>query len=143
MNKQQQELYEKLLKKVNEYCLGQAAEDMIAAIDALVESYETPKVDPVSEPLQALENIRKEAGIPYFSTLYDIDMWREDFKTVEDALKALEIIKNKEVDVGLLLACESEPEYLNRCCNRYWTNDKCGWKRLSQEEYKFLKEVLK
>lgn len=62
---------------------------------------------------------------------------------IETALKALEIIKNKQVDVGLLLACESEPEYLNRCCNRYWTNDKCGWKRLSQEEYKFLKEVLK
>ena len=108
MNNKQQELYEKLLKKVNEYCLGYAAEDMIAAIDTLVESYETPKVDPVSEPLQALE-----------------------------------IIKNKQVDVGLLLACESEPEYLNRCCNRYWTNDKCGWKRLSQEEYDLLKEVLK
>lgn len=40
MNKQQQELYEKLLKKVNEYCLGYAAEDVIAAIDDLVENYE-------------------------------------------------------------------------------------------------------
>ena len=41
MNKQQQELYEKLLKKVNEYCLGQAAEDVIAAIDNLLDTYET------------------------------------------------------------------------------------------------------
>ena len=40
MTEQQQKLYEKLLKKVNEYCLGQAAEDVIAAIDDLVENYE-------------------------------------------------------------------------------------------------------
>ena len=33
MNEQQQKLYDKLLKKVNEYCLGQAAEDVIEAID--------------------------------------------------------------------------------------------------------------
>lgn len=41
MNEKQQELYEKLLKKVNEYCLGYAAADMIAAIDALVDTYES------------------------------------------------------------------------------------------------------
>lgn len=40
MNQEQQELYEKLLKKVNEYCLGYAAEDVIEAIDALVDNYE-------------------------------------------------------------------------------------------------------
>ena len=40
MTEQQQKLYDKLLKKVNEYCLGAAAEDVIAAIDALVETYE-------------------------------------------------------------------------------------------------------
>ena len=40
MNEQQQKLYDKLLKKVNEYCLGAAAEDVIAAIDALVDDYE-------------------------------------------------------------------------------------------------------
>ena len=44
MNKEQQELYEKLLKKVNEFCLGQAAEDVIAVIDNLVESYESGEV---------------------------------------------------------------------------------------------------
>ena len=41
MNKEQQELYEKLLKKVNEYCLGYSAEDVIAAIDDLLDTYET------------------------------------------------------------------------------------------------------
>ena len=40
MNEEQQKLYENLLKKVNEYCLGFAAEDVIESIDALVESYE-------------------------------------------------------------------------------------------------------
>ena len=43
MNKEQQELYEKLLKKVDEFCLGQAAEDVIAAIDDLVDTYENKK----------------------------------------------------------------------------------------------------
>ena len=43
MNEKQQDLYEKLLKKVNEYCLGYAAEDVIKAIDNLVDSYEAPK----------------------------------------------------------------------------------------------------
>ena len=43
MTEQQQKLYDKLLKKVNEYCLGAAAEDVIAAIDALVDTYESKK----------------------------------------------------------------------------------------------------
>ena len=37
----------------------------------------------MSKGLKALENIKREAGMPYFSTLYDIDMCREDFATVE------------------------------------------------------------
>ena len=56
----------------------------------------------MSKELEALENIKREAGMPYFSTLYDIDMWREDFKTVETALKALEIIKEKVPLIYLL-----------------------------------------
>lgn len=44
--------------------------------------------------LKALENIKREAGIPYFSTLYDIDMWREDFATIEKGLKKLEELEN-------------------------------------------------
>lgn len=68
---------------------------------------------------------------------------RNEGKEVYFKLKALEIIKARQVDVGLLLDCETEPEYLNRCCNRYWHNERCGWKRLSQEEFDLLKEVLK
>ena len=47
----------------------------------------------MSKELEALKRIKREAGIPYFSTLYDIDMWREDFKIIEDSLKILEYLK--------------------------------------------------
>ena len=43
--------------------------------------------------LEALKNIKREAGMPYFSTLYDIDMWHEDFETIKADLEVLEIIK--------------------------------------------------
>ena len=84
MNEQQQELYEKLLKKVNEYCLGYAAEDVIEAIDALVDTYEEPKIDPATTtPLQALEKL----------TNYKCSCMSEKIECkeiVETALKALE-----------------------------------------------------
>lgn len=37
--------------------------------------------------LKAFENVKREAGIPYFSSLYDIDMWRSDLKAIEEGLK--------------------------------------------------------
>ena len=85
----------------------------------------------MSKGLEALKNIRREAGFPYFSTLYDIDMWREDFATVEKELKALEIIKEKLVDVNWLYGCEELEDY-------NWCNN-C---ELTQEEFDLLKEVL-
>ena len=42
---------------------------------------------------EALRRIKREAGTPYFSAIYDIDMWREDFKTIADDLDMLELIK--------------------------------------------------
>ena len=68
MNKTQQDLYEKLLKKVNEYCLGYAAEDLIAAIDALVENYEIEEVK-MTETLTILKKYLEprlfQNGKPY------------------------------------------------------------------------------
>lgn len=78
----------------------------------------------MSKELKALENIKREAGIPYFSTLYDIDMWREDFKTVETALKALEVIKKLP---------EEEKQVL---LNAIYTCTK------NEDEYNLLKEIL-
>lgn len=52
--------------------------------------------------LEALKNIRREAGFPYFSTLYDIDMWNEDFETIRKSLEVLEIIRKKNVNINRL-----------------------------------------
>ena len=58
MNKQQQKLYDKLLKKVNEYCLGAAAEDVIAAIDSLVDTYESKTTEADGYATQYAEALR-------------------------------------------------------------------------------------
>lgn len=65
MTKEQQELYEKLLKKVNEFCLGYAAEDVIECIDALVENYESRITEAdgyATRYSEALEIIKKTWG---------------------------------------------------------------------------------
>ena len=131
MTKEQQELYEKLLKKVNEYCLGYAAEDVIAAIDALVDTYET-----------------RIAADDYF--LRDIKYYIEGKTfTAENLLKslrALEIIKSKKVNVRAFLKSCSYKDidtqlnvYNSQCCD--WQERES--KELTREEYELLKEILK
>ena len=105
MNKQQQELYDKLLKKVNEFCLGQAAEDVIECIDALVDTYETPKVDPTSKPLEAFKVVKdyleiwdscEESGWEEYPTGYHYK--EEELKVIETALKEnKEFIPDREI----------------------------------------------
>lgn len=134
MTQNQQEFYEKLLKKVNEFCLGFAAEEVIAAIDALVDTYETPKVDLTSKPLQALENI--------IETFMDKDS--EDIKTVRTTLKALEIIKKHRLDIDWFLQFVKQDinyKYYVYCVEQ---SDNEFAKRflLTKEEYELLKEVL-
>lgn len=89
---------------------------------------------------KALERIKREVGTPYFSTLYDIDMWREDFKTVEKDLELLELIKEKAVNVARLnYAIHKEEEGLE-----YYNSFAIieGFDELTKEEYKLLKEWL-
>ena len=95
------------------------------------------------KPLEALDIMAYKINMEGLDVCICEETQIEAYNLIEKHLKALEIIKEKQVDIGLLIACETEPEYLNRCCNRYWTNDKCGWKRLSQEEFDLIKEVLK
>ena len=94
----------------------------------------------MSKGLDALENIKREVDVPYFSTLYDIDMWVEDITTIEKELKALEIIKNKGVDIATLMAQNTLYSY-NAWANCH-PNNIYGRKQLTQEEYELLKEVL-
>ena len=89
-------------------------------------------------PMQAFESIKSEVGTPYFSALYDIDMWREDLSIVEKSLKALEIIKTKRVDVWLLIMMlDHGYEYITRPKGL-----KISETQLTEEEYNLLKEVL-
>ena len=80
----------------------------------------------MNKELEALENIKREAGLPYFSSLYDIDMWREDFKTVETALKILEYLKE--------LCLDGKDQY---------GKGSWGWVEFDLEEHPKLKEWLK
>ena len=129
MTEQQQELYDKLLKKVNEYCLGAAAEDVIAAIDALVDTYETRIT--VDDYLLT--------GIKYY-----IEGGTFTLADLSRRIKALEIIKKKKVNVRALLKSFYSPKdglsvYNSQCCD--WQEMES--KELTREEYEFLKEVLK
>lgn len=88
---------------------------------------------------KALERIKREAGTPYFSTLYDIDMRREDFRTIEKALEVLEIIIKKGVAVGFIdmiikTQLGGADEY-----NTFTINKKMY---LTEEEFELLKEWL-
>ena len=55
---------------------------------------------------------------------------------IEPALKALEIIKEKNVNVGDFKRCKSSEDYNAYCC--YSEKE-----QLTEEEYDLLKEVLK
>ena len=133
MTEQQQKLYDKLLKKVNEYCLGQAVEDVVAAIDDLIESYETLATDTVtnqSAPFRALNTIKEQ--MPGYDEVGTVEVSRTDIRFIEKSLKALEIIKEKLMpyvekyeELGYVIECDMIA---------------IG---IPQEEYELLEEVLK
>lgn len=67
----------------------------------------------MSKELEALFRIKREAGIPYFSSLYDIDMWKEDFKIIEKSLETLKRIRKLPYEMHnnvIWLICESTEE---------------------------------
>ena len=120
MNKQQQELYDKLLKKVNEFCLGQAAEDVIECIDALVTTYEEPK--------KIVGTTTIDKALEQFLI--------DSYPAAAKKYKALDILKYRSVNV-LQLQVSSN-------CRHYNHNfDKYSGRNLTQEEYNLLKEILK
>ena len=92
----------------------------------------------MSKELEAFENLKRQVGnMPY--TSYDNGLGNRTtflikdsaiFPIIETALKVLEIIKNKEVNVEIFNSCPNLYEYNN------WAT------QLTQEEYDLLKEVL-
>lgn len=130
MNKQQQELYEKLLKKVNEYCLGYAAEDVIAAIDALVEDYE-----------------KKIACDDFVLTgfKYYIGGRTVTYGEISERFKALEIIKEHRLDIDWFLQFVTQDISYKHYVYCVEQGDNKFAKRflLTEQEYELLKEILK
>ncbi len=70
------------------------------------------------------------------------ELFEEDFNTIEKELKegeknkqVFEIIKNKKVDMAVFLRCKNCDDY-----NNYWVYNEM--RKLAQEEYKLMKEVL-
>ena len=120
MTERQQKLYDKLLKKVNEYCLGQAAEDVIAAIDDLMENYETPKVVPASKTLRAFKRIVKPKTYTLGArmcgkTLMAAEQFDQHLKDIECVETALKENKNLKCKVATTTAsCLMLREELNK-----------------------------
>ena len=89
----------------------------------------------MNEGLEALENI----GFEPLCQNEDGSYWRvrdeykEDFETIEKELKALEVIKEKKVQVRWLLKDDFLEEYNDDVEKKY---------RLTLSEFTLLKEVL-
>ena len=68
------------------------------------------------------------------------NFYYKDLDIIEQELKALEIIKEKRVDFGILPYCLDLETYNNAIVvnGNEWTD----YKPLTQEEYELLKEVL-
>lgn len=81
--------------------------------------------------LEALEKLRQ--NFKDDSHLFDYEL----FDIIETALKALEIIKEKRVNVHLLVLSDSLEKY-----NFKYNFNLLSYRKLTKEEYDLLKEVL-
>ena len=90
----------------------------------------------MSKALELLERIENE---------YSIDeavFYKEDFKQVRKELKALEIIKEKNVSVAMLKSCVTVKMYNTIAFDEEHFKDKDYARKLTEEEFNLLKEVL-
>ena len=83
----------------------------------------------MSKALEALERIENEYSI------YEAVFYKEDFEQVRKELKALEIIKEKEVNMQVFNQCEDVETY-----NKVYIKQKD--RQLTQEEFNLLKKVI-
>lgn len=79
-------------------------------------------------PLEALKELQKRYGSKF--SVQD----EQRYRIIEKSLKALEIMKEKGVNTYILLLSINVEDY-NRLIN-------FEWRKLTQEEYDLLKEVL-
>ena len=95
--------------------------------------------DLIEKELKRLEKLEKEF----------VALSKEDEKTKEllsleiEKNRALEIIKNKRVDVDLFMICKTLEEYNDIIGSRAFEEDEAKQRMLSQEEYDLLKNEIK
>lgn len=95
----------------------------------------------MSKALEALEGLHNcTSGDGWLQDRF-CDEWKDE---IEKELKALEIIKEKRVDVDCLMDCFPYDGFISTT-GRFEYNRSLTWgeKELTQEEYDLLKEVLK
>ena len=86
-------------------------------------------------PIEHLQFIRNYEIDEDHRTLNMFYVTRTSFDIIETALKVLEIIKEKKIDLDLLKISDDLDDY-NFMCDMYYKNI------LTQEEFDLLKEVL-
>lgn len=85
----------------------------------------------MTKELEALERLHRE-----YNCMNDHSEDHKDFALIEQALKALEVINEKGVEVVMVKTCPRVEGY-----NEWHSQYKCM--QLTQEEYELLKEVLR
>lgn len=101
----------------------------------------------MSESLDALKRMYEHLDVDLNYDEYAYEIADKDFETIKKELKALEIIKEKKVDVGELLESDTLADY-NETVFVTYPNKRVEKEYnpysylLAQEEYDLLKEVL-
>ena len=95
----------------------------------------------MSEGLESLEKIKKvKTIIPYRCVQ---DEYSNEINSVEKELKALKIIKEKQVNIAELMICSSFEDYNEYIYNEYYHFPPAIEEMsLSEEEFDLLMEVL-
>lgn len=117
-----------------------ALNDLIDYLES--EHLDLSKEDIVVERKQIIEDALEdyEDLMEQYELVMDlIEQYELKIKNKSKKLKALEIIKQKEVDAGLIMETPNVAHY-----NRYFEHSKIIslTKKLTQEEYDLVKEVL-
>lgn len=88
----------------------------------------------MSKELEALEEIRRRLINDDWLCEDNTGVYEKEYANIEKAIKALEIIKNKKVNIDILKQVDNVELY-NKCIH-YLD------RQLTQEEFDLLKEVL-
>lgn len=90
----------------------------------------------MNKGLQALKRLQGENRVG----IYDETDICQDFETAEYYLQALDIVKEKRVDVALLILCENAEDYNFQIS--LIDEDNENYKELNKEEFGHLIEVF-